>query len=554
MFLATGMGIACGDTMPDAEEREVKGVKPQINEAREFIEIAKDFKRPQEILREALSNSWDANAKSVSVEIEAVKLPRVGSGRRKQRVNVTIQDDGDGMNEAEIHYFFNLGDSHKPPGSIGTKGHGTKIYYKSAGIEVVTYHGDSAIHARTDVPPWETLQKGIVPTYTYKVGPNSPRQRGTTIHVNEFDAPHSEFEDFNTVAGYLQWHSICGSLASALGSQTREMAVSMRLPGGAPAFTLKNRFNIPPEKSDLSKGTSDTCKHSSKVLGIDCGETSGGEKVRVDFFALLLGDSARGFIPDTYNQTGLWLCKDHIMVERYNSVINDVTGGEYYYRSFLAFANCQQFDLTANRNEVREDEAFELAIDGIKKAFGTVFNDDFTKTFFAAKSKEEESSKKARAIAEMEKRVDSYKKRPSLAGKIKVPGILAKVPNNEAETVLVLQAMISAGVRGIDFTLGEYSAYKGTDAIVEYEDKGIHQTGWLEAVRNLANLFDWDHNLERIHKVVCWDVGDVEERYKLDDGTVVKYEKAGKKHFLVRDGDAIPVYVLSEILGVSDEE
>src|SRR5436309_8867026 len=154
--------------MPDVEEREIRGVKPRINEAREFVEIAKDFKRPQEILREALSNSWDANAKSVSVEIEAVKLPRVGSGRRKQRVNVTIQDDGDGMNEDEIHYFFNLGDSHKPLGSIGTKGHGTKIYYKSAGIQVVTYNGDSAILAQTEVPPWATLQKGLVPTSPYR--------------------------------------------------------------------------------------------------------------------------------------------------------------------------------------------------------------------------------------------------------------------------------------------------------------------------------------------------------------------------------------------------
>ncbi len=85
------------------------------------------------------------------------------------------------------------------------------------------------------------------------------------------------------------------------------------------------------------------------------------------------------------------------MIERRNQLINEVTGGEYYYRSFLAFANCQQFDLTANTNEVREDEAFELAIQGIAKAFGGVFADPFTVAFFATKSKEEETSKRARA-------------------------------------------------------------------------------------------------------------------------------------------------------------
>lgn len=48
---------------------------------------------------------------------------------------VEIIDDGEGMSSvkregigtSEIEDFFNLGDSHKPYGSIGTKGHGTKI-------------------------------------------------------------------------------------------------------------------------------------------------------------------------------------------------------------------------------------------------------------------------------------------------------------------------------------------------------------------------------------------------------------------------------------------
>ena len=34
-----------------------EGIRPRVNEAREFLEIAKDFKDPKEIIREALSNS-----------------------------------------------------------------------------------------------------------------------------------------------------------------------------------------------------------------------------------------------------------------------------------------------------------------------------------------------------------------------------------------------------------------------------------------------------------------------------------------------------------------
>ncbi len=151
----------------------------------------------------------------------------------------------------------------------------------------------------------------------------------------------------------------------------------------------------------------------------------------------------------------------------------------------------------------------------------------------------------------MEKRIDGYKKRPSFSSSSRIPGCPLKIPQNEAETVIVLQAMITSGVRGVDFVLGEYSAYKGTDAIIEYEDKGIHQTGWLEVVKSLSNLFSWDHNLDRVHKVVCWDLGDMKAEYKLEDGSVVKYEKTGKKHCFRRDGETIPVYVLAELLGVS---
>ena len=166
------------------EAKEVTGLRPRVNEAREFIEIAKDFKRPQELLREALSNSWDANASTASITIEPMSAPGNTRGRKKQLLNITIQDDGEGMNEDEIGYFFNLGDSHKPLGSIGTKGHGTKIYYKSDGIRVTTHKDGMTIEAATEMPPWESLKKGIIPTYRYKTVPNEGGIRGTTIRVS----------------------------------------------------------------------------------------------------------------------------------------------------------------------------------------------------------------------------------------------------------------------------------------------------------------------------------------------------------------------------------
>jgi len=183
-----------------------EGIRPRVNEAREFLEIAKDFKDPKEIIREALSNSWDAGASKVNLKFYLA--PIVGTQRKK--IMVEINDDGEGMSSeerqsvgsSEIEGFFNLGDSYKPHGSIGSKGHGTKIYYKSLGIKVDTWKNDKLIHAETEVPPWETLQKGIVPTYRYEESNNSTG-KGTVITVDGFQGKQSEFSSLDNLTQYL---------------------------------------------------------------------------------------------------------------------------------------------------------------------------------------------------------------------------------------------------------------------------------------------------------------------------------------------------------------
>jgi hypothetical protein len=531
----------------------VTGQRPRVNEAREFIEIAKDFKRPQELLREALSNAWDAHATTVSILVEPGKVNTMSKGRKKQILNITIQDDGDGMDVNEIGYFFNLGDSHKPAGSIGTKGHGTKIFYKSEGIRVTMHKNGQTIVAETEVPPWETLNHGIIPTYKYEVSPNTSGARGTIVKVVGFDSRHSEFDDLKAIAQYLKWNTIGGSLQRAIRGAARSMQTNLRLPGMPAQVTLNNDFELPIEQPDIKLGTSSVVRMFPIAKDVDAGATSDGRSVSVDVLVILLGDQARDFIPDSLRDTGVWLCKDYIMVERNTKLLEDVTGGQYYYRSFLAFANCQQFDLTANRNNVRQDEAYDLAMQAVEDQLTKVWDDEYVQTFFKTKSAEESSSKKARAVADMDKRLQAYDKRPRLDAGVQVRGIPRRIPQNEAETLLVLQSIISSGFKGIDFTIGEYSAQSGTDAIIEYEDKGVPRTGWLELVFELSRLFDWDHHLERIHKIVCWELGKMKDKYTLPDGTEVRYEKSGKKHVIYHDASAVPVYVLSELLKLPED-
>jgi len=329
------------------------------------------------------------------------------------------------------------------------------------------------------------------------------------------------------------------------------MSVRIRLPDGSPPASYDTKFYVPPQNVDLNTGTSKILRFAPAKVGFDCGEGPTGERVLLDYLAVVLGDQSRDFIPDSYNQTGLWFCKDYIMVERDNDVISEITGGEYYYRSFLIFANSQQFDLTANRNEVRHDEAFELLMEGVKTLFRETWKDPFVSEFFDRKSVEEQTDKKARMEKEMAERVSRYGKRPTLKVNQSIPGLIRKVPRNEAETVLVLQALISGASKGIDFQIGEYNATQGTDAIIEFEDRGMKQTGWLEVVHSLDRLFEWTHDVDRIHKIVCWELGELKPEYDLSDGRKARYERIGARHVLHVDGVTIPVYVLSEILGYS---
>ena len=46
-------------------ENKVFEITPEVNSAQEFIEIAQDFSNPLDLVREAISNAFDAKAKNI---------------------------------------------------------------------------------------------------------------------------------------------------------------------------------------------------------------------------------------------------------------------------------------------------------------------------------------------------------------------------------------------------------------------------------------------------------------------------------------------------------
>ena len=119
---------------------------PEVKQAHAFRKISLDFTTPEELFREAVANSLDAYAQNIWLRTNVVDQ------RGRETVLIDLSDDGIGMNTSTIKAFVNLSDSLKrnsPPMGrskrrmTGYKGHGTKIYYNSDRLEVLSYDGIS---------------------------------------------------------------------------------------------------------------------------------------------------------------------------------------------------------------------------------------------------------------------------------------------------------------------------------------------------------------------------------------------------------------------------
>ncbi len=324
--------------------------------------------------------------------------------------------------------------------------------------------------------------------------------------------------------------------------------------------TIPYGFTFPAENADLTYGTAEYVKIFPPEV-LDCGATEDGKKVRVEIIAAILGENHRSIVPDTYTSMGLWLCKDFIKIERRNNILEAVFGGQYYYRSFLILANCQNFDLTANRNDIRTDqEEYDLAINAIKEHCRKIWESSEVQGYFECgkdeqnekdteRRKKEEAARRERADTNRKTRLNRYNGRPDLKAK-NVLGAPLKEPQSEAETALLLQAMISNKHPAIDFVIGDYSTAYGVDLVVEQDDKGIRTLRWAELVSSLDKLFQWAHPPEGFHIVICYQLGKTAERQTFTDGTVCQLVKTSDRgrYLLVVGASSMQVYVLKELL------
>ncbi|MBK6418523.1 MAG: ATP-binding protein [Ignavibacteria bacterium] len=112
-----------------------ENIVPLVNAEAEFNEILNDFGNPLEILREAISNSYDARASEIVISFGVREI----DGSKK--LVIQLNDDGCGISEESLRRdFWGLGHSTSrgDDSKIGEKGHGTKIFLRSEHVIVKT--------------------------------------------------------------------------------------------------------------------------------------------------------------------------------------------------------------------------------------------------------------------------------------------------------------------------------------------------------------------------------------------------------------------------------
>lgn len=473
---------------------------PKVNEVNEFLEIASDFENPLEVIRESLSNSYDAGASEILIEIN----------QRPRGSEIIIEDDGEGMTEADLESFFDLGNSTKRGEGgdwIGYKGHGTKIFYKSDRIEVNTASDGVNLRATMD-RPWQKLNDGILPEYEVTETETRTENTGTRIKITGFKSGRG-FEPssltYNRIEHYLKWKTLAGSTAHFFEDDFQELDITVRLgeeiDDERDELVTNNKLEFPDEQLEPGDGQfpeSRMCKHyEPRELEV---ETDEGETTTLQVVGMVGGKEARDELP-TYGrhsaQFGIWLAKDHIKVERLNEAISH--DNEYIH--FFFVANSQDIELSANREKIRNKSSpiYQAIEEQLGYYLSKITSDPWFKTYLEQRRIAELNRKAQSQQTSIEERQEHITNRDLFE------------PSNKAEVVLALERSNREGVSPV-IDVEDFDPGADVNSLVKqngsFYGASVHE--------RLTDHFEADKPLESISKIVCWSVGDRDELRQIE--------------------------------------
>jgi hypothetical protein len=534
---------------------------PLVKEGHAFREISQDFSKPAEIFREAIANALDAYAKRIWLRVQVEK------SRGRDKVCIYLSDDGIGMTDESIKAFLNLSDSHKPTDApagmekrrmTGYKGHGTKVYFNSEGVEVLSCVADGRpVRCEVDDPRGH-LSEGspppaaITPISTEELMSLRKQwgfeelgaEQGTTIRVVGYHDNAKKGLEHALLADYIRWFTRWGSWEPRLRARTKTASAevqdfskcSLFLRGLAKASAdvdEKIAFGhvFPTEDcTDIrtlrEKDASDPLKFYVRTWAFEGIPLITNPDKNIDFLFAIEGEGARRQYNDmlrrqgkarrpgdylSEDRYGLWLGRDYVPIQRFNSWVAERSE----YTRMHAFVNCDALSLTANRGSV-ENTPQEL-LEDIEATVRRHFEDeverhpDFTKfhdELFAIE-RQRHASKEATDFKRRLKRLEGRERTA-------IQGVEFLSPVTETDVIALVSGVQALIPDILPFVVRDYDSHFGFDGLAtRNRELAITETTHLFVEFKVELKSEFNHTFSHLEAVLCW-------ASKLRDGAEVK--------------------------------
>jgi len=319
-------------------------MKCEIDDARMFLQVIRESSDPLAVFREAVSNSYDARASRVRIIVRASS---------KDTVDIEIHDNGLGVKRNEFRYFFGLGFGNKDNGDfIGSKGLGTKLYFKGKQIKVTSRLPTGRILEGVLDDPLGDLEAGRVPSYYVRElkSAKTPYRHGTSIRVIGLRVnAQSPIMSTESIASYLRWYTMAGSCHKIFGlDQPRSFVVELVREGSDNAYRIEGHEL--PGFGARSSSDYNTFSEAFDPFQVWLEDSTGSFLGTLEIAGSIVGPHGHIVTDRRIKKRfkGVFLAKDYFIIRNVNT---EVFGGTGEWQNTHIVANCQQLHLSMGRGD-----------------------------------------------------------------------------------------------------------------------------------------------------------------------------------------------------------
>jgi hypothetical protein len=491
-------------------------ITPKVDETQEFIEIANDFSNPLDIVREAISNAFDAEAKKIEIIFNVIE--EYG----EKILQIVLQDDGYGMNREGLQSFFDLGNSLSRGNSdkIGEKGHGTKVYFNSSEIKVITV-SDNKKFVATMLEPFKNLFSRIVPVVN--VSEENIEESdfiGTRIEIKGYNSNRRDKFTHEQLKDYILWFTKCGSFETHFGYENHnDVNIIFKGLNRDDLESIRFGHSFPDESDSVDRlfeqhNVSAPDYYCKRI--IKSGHLKNFPEIKYQAIFSVEGNKVKqahnpmirrqgvSVIPGSYSvadRYGIWLCKDFIPVQRKNEWVN-YKGSEYI--KFHSFFNCQGLHLTANRGSI--DNTPSEVLSDIENEVRKIYADIVESNDWTNLSWLEQEAEGYRTAEKERKEFNFRITKVNQSNICEFNDNILVEPKRESGVFALTLQLQTLDKSIFPFYILDYDTHSGVDVIVKGDNTTPIQSSKLYYVEFKHILTpDFNHSFSNLHSIVCWD-------------------------------------------------